>query len=150
MQPRFLRNWLPAILLAPLTASLLFAMFLYVVGTLGGDPLPLITIFLMTVFSAAYSYGGAVLVGIPLLLLLRRINRLQIVWLTIGGGALAGVFVFTVHLLFFPVPEPADFVLSLLVHIVLFSPCGAATGLSFGLLAGLPFFRAGTDESNRK
>jgi hypothetical protein len=135
------RNWLPAILLAPLTASLLFAVFLYAVGTIGGDPLPLVNVYMQGLFSLTYSYGGALLAGMPLVLLLERINRLQIVWLTIGAGALAGVFVFAVHLVVFSVPAPADFLLSLLVYMVLFAPCGAATGLSFGLLARLPFWR---------
>ena len=119
-------------------------MFLYAVGTIGGDPLPLVNVYMQGLSSLGYSYGGALLVGMPLVLFLSRINRLQIVWLAIGAGALAGVFVFAVHLVVFPVPASEEFLLSLLVYIVLFGPCGAATGLSFGLLARLPWWQAKT------
>lgn len=130
-----------AVMLAPLTGPLLFAVFIVVVGTVGGDPLGTLDLLNVTLVAAIYSYAGSLLIGLPLALLLQRAGKLQIIWIGLAGGFLCGVFVYLVHS--FLTPDPAwDSVFRLIVYIVLFGPLGGATGLSFGLLAGLPWWRA--------
>ena len=90
---------------------------------------------LVLVIAAAFSYGGFIFVGVPMILLLNYMNHLSLWTIAVAGifgGMLVGVVFdkFLAHGLNSVSSSAYDFLVPMAI-------CGLVVSLSFGLIAGI-------------
>ena len=95
------------------------------------------------ILTAAFTgYIGLFVIGIPLVRVLRRYSRLNLLFLTAYGGiAGAVVFVFFIGIFSWSLGSQPHFdgILKLLAMLLLGGVLGASVAAAYGLIAGMPF-----------
>ena len=110
------RRIIAAFLLSPLAGALcLVALFLFEKGHWRDDLTDIVGMLSMVLFFAIIGYVAEGALGIPLLCLFRRVNRLTLPWFLLGGFVIGIVVSIVVWIYFFTffgaLPDPLTFAL---------------------------------------
>jgi len=122
-----------AYVIAPITPSVLFAAMFQIT-----EPK---MIALMLVFSLPFSYVPSIFLGIPFVAFLSRKDKLSILNLLWASAALGSVVFLLFGLVFASVLESSAGAGTSLRLLVSGAVIGLIVAVTFGLIAGLPFYR---------
>lgn len=121
-----------AFVLAPLLPSLFFLISLQ----LSGHKI----IILMLLFSLPFSYLPCLLFGIPLLSILKKKNKLNMVNFFICGALLGTIVFYTFGFVFSSFLDSTKNLIPGLTELFTGAALGASVAIAFCLIAGIPFF----------